>query len=169
MSMWFLRSGLIGLVFCAFGAQSAAALSCMRPDLAKTMDDAKASEKLYHIIVGEFTLIGQQEIPRTDVPPNWHGPATDFPNPVRAQMRFDGISLSSNQYSDQALTDFRLEVETSCAAHWCGGLPAQGKEVIAFIEVRPGDVPVLRMGACPYWVHTVQPGDGQVDSLRKQF
>lgn len=151
------------------GISSAAALSCMAPELTRTMEDAKASEKLYYIIVGDFELVSKQEIPRRDIPPNWHGPASDFPNPVRAKMRFDGFSLSPNPNSDQALTNFRLEVETSCAAHWCGGLPPQGKNVIAFIEVRPGNLPVLRMGACPQWLYYVQPGDGKVDLLRGMF
>lgn len=169
MGFRFLRSGLLAAVFCAFGAQSAAALSCMAPDLTRTMEDAKASEKLYHIIVGEFTVISKQEIPRTDIPRDWGGPASDFPNPVHAEMRFDGYSLAPSVYGDQRLSGFTLDVETSCAAHWCGGLPAEGKEVIAFIEVRPNDVPVLRMGACPYWLYYVQPGDDKVKTLRGLF
>ena len=35
-------------------SDSAFALSCMRPDLIKTLEDAKASDKVYHILVGKF-------------------------------------------------------------------------------------------------------------------
>lgn len=169
MGFRFLRSGILAAALCAFGAQSAAALSCMRPDLTQTMEEAKASEKMYHLIVGEFKLISKKELPRTDVPPNWHGPASDFPNPVRAEMRFDGVSLSPNARSDHRLTDFRLDVETSCAAHWCGGLPQEGQKMIAFVEARPGDTPILKIGACPQYLFWVQPGDDQVETLRKLF
>lgn len=167
MGFRFLRSGLLAMVFCAFGAQSAAALSCMAPDLARSMEDAKASDKLYQIIVGEFTLISQTEIPRQDVPWDWNGP--DFPNPVLAQMRFDGIGLTRSEYNDQALTDLRLEVQTTCAAHWCGSLPREGQTFIAFMEIREGQSPVLTIGPCPQYVFGTRPGDGQLEILRRMF
>jgi len=171
MRFRFLASAILGTVLWAeFGLQSVAALSCIAPDLARTMEDAKASDKLYHIIVGEFTLVSKQELPRKNNVPGWSGP--DFPNPVRAEMRFDGYSLASSAYADQPLSDFRLDAETSCAAHWCGGLPAEDKTFIAFIEARPGhkgQKPILTLGPCPQYLFWAQPGGQQVETLRKLF
>jgi len=156
-------------LWAGFGASSASALSCMAPDLTRTMEEAKESEKLYHILVGELTLVSKRELPRTDIPPDWHGPNGDFPNPVRAEMRFDGYSLAPTRYGDQPLSGFRLDVETICAAHWCGGLPADGQAVIAFVEARTNKPPILMVGPCTQSVFGVRPGEGQVATLRSLF
>ncbi len=160
---------LLAGLWTGFGGTSASALSCMAPDLVRTMEDAKASEKLYHIFVGEVTLISKRELPRTDIPPDWLGPDGDFPKPVRAKMRFDGYSLARSPRADQPLSGFPLDVETRCAAHWCGGLPPQGEMIIAFVEARPEQPPILSLHACPQWVFSTRPGDGQVETLRSLF
>lgn len=145
----------------------AAALSCMPPDLTRTMEQAKASEKLYYILVGELELISKQTLPRTDIPQDWNGP--DFPQAQQAEMRFTGYSLASTQGQDQRLMDMPMEVVTTCAAHWCGGLPATGQKMIAFVEARPEGKPRLTIGACPQFTFRTNPGDGQVETLRSLF
>lgn len=167
----FISALLTAGLWAGMGIQSASALSCMAPDLARSMEDAKASDKLYQIIVGEFTLLSQIEIPRQDPRHSLSGGGNrpDFPNPVLAQMRFDGLGLTRSQYSDQPLTDLRLEVQTTCAAHWCGSLPREGQKFIAFMEIREGQSPVLTIGPCPQYVFWAQQGDGQLDTLRRLF
>lgn len=162
-----LRAGFGALIWAGFAVQSAAALSCMAPDLPATMEEAKASEKIYHIIVGEFKLVSKTSLPRTDIPHGMSG--ADFPEAQLAEMRFDGVSLSPSARNDVPLSGFHLDVETSCAAHWCGSLPREGQTMIAFIEARPAQKPILHIGACPKYLFWTQDGDGKVETLRRLF
>ena len=35
---------------------------------------------------------------------------------------------------------------------WCGTPPASNQDVIAFVEARDEQVPILRISACPKWL-----------------
>lgn len=163
MTSTLLTAGL----WAGLGVTSATALSCMPPDLTRSMENAKASEKLYYIFVGKLELVSKRKLPRTDIPAGSN--ARDFPRAERAKMRFTGYSLAADATRDQRLVDLPMEVETSCAAHWCGGLPATGQKIIAFVEAPPNGPPRLRIGPCPQWVFHTQPSDGQVETLRRLF
>lgn len=152
---------LRALIIAALGslmlADSAFALSCMRPDLARTMENAKSSDKLYYVLVGQFR--GQSY----NQTPSYNG---KDPKPIRTTMWFDGRSIAQHPWYDSRLNSFPVEVQTSCAGPWCGSLPRAGETVLTFVEVRHGQTPLLHIGACPEWLYRVQPGDGQVQSLR---
>lgn len=144
-------------------AESASALSCMRPDLGATMEKAKASDKLYYIFVGTFRP--QNPVVTPKPPQDYSQQGT----PTLTRMWFDGRSIGPKPHHDTQLTRFPLEVQTSCAGPWCGAAPTGNSELIAFIEARPGMVPLLRVGACPEWMYHVQPDDGKVEKLRDCF
>lgn len=128
------------------------ALSCMRPDLAKTMEDAKASDKVYHVLVGRFTTSKKDRRPEETI---GGGPFKPRPT-LTAPAMFTGISLSPTSRSDYYLRDFPVDIETSCAAHWCGSLPDASTDQIAFVESRAGRSPLLRISACPSHVFRVE-------------
>ncbi len=157
MTSTLLTAGL----WAGLGVTPASALKCVPPDLTRSMEDAKASEKLYYIFVGELELVSKRNLPRTDIPAGWKA--------ERAKTRFTGYSLAADATRDQRLVDLPMEVETICAAHWCGRLPATGREIIAFVEAPPNGPPRLRISPCPQWVFHIQPSDGQVETLRRLF
>ena len=49
-----LRSTLTVILAALMMSEGAFALSCMKPDLVKTLEEAKASDKVYHILAGKF-------------------------------------------------------------------------------------------------------------------
>jgi len=158
-----LRSVLAAVLGVFMMSESAFALSCMRPDLVKTLEDAKASPKLYHIFVGRF------DAPQVKFNPNQFEYQTQiFPprDPSRTvRGTFTGYSLSNNPRTDMRLTGYPVQVKVTCAASWCGQVPGRGQKIIAFVEAPPGQAPVFQMGACPYWTFPAEPK--QVQKVRQ--
>jgi len=144
-------------------SESAFALSCARPDVVKTLEDAKASEKLYYVLVGNFTPIG----PRPKPHGGYISPEDQFkPRPPQiTPSMFDGYSVGKTRYQDSHLTRFPLDIETSCAGPWCSDLPSGDREMIAFVEARDGQVPLLKISPCPYWTFTAE--DEHVKKIRQ--
>jgi hypothetical protein len=154
-----------------FAPQEASALSCMRPDLIKTLEEAKASEKIYHIFVGKFKpelTAAPGTFTNTDgnKTPFSHSPDHYNKQPRVTRARFSGFSLASNPRYDYPLTDYPVNIDTSCAGPWCGSLPGKQQEVIAFVEAQAGQYPVLRVTPCPDKVHPVRPKDNQIKKVR---
>ena len=141
-------------------SSTANALSCMRPDLMRTMEDAKQSDTVYYLLVGRFTPQGPL--------PKQQGYSNN-PKPVSAMMWFDGKSLSPHPRTDVKLSRFPVQAVTSCAGSWCGHIPDSRSQMIAFVEVRRGQPPVLNLGACPQWVFNVQPQSTQIKDLLECF
>lgn len=144
-------------------SDSAFALSCMRPDLVKTLEDAKASPKLYHILVGRFV----SNTPRPQKPDYGRPPEDQFKPkpPVMTRTWFEGYSLAQNQRNDYHLTRFPVDIETSCMGPWCSSVPGNDRELIAFVEAREGQAPLLKISACPYWTFSAE--RKQVQKLRQ--
>lgn len=159
------RGALTGLAATMMFAQTASALSCMRPDLAKTMEKAKASDKIYYVLVGNFIY---EPIPnkKTKFDPNDQFKSKP---PVITQTRFEGYSLTPEARTDVPLMGFPVDIETSCMGPWCSSPPSPKSTQIAFVEVRDGQAPLLRITPCPDMAFRVQPQDGQVDKLRTCF
>lgn len=146
-------------------ADSAFALSCMRPDLVKTLEDAKASEKLYYVLVGKFvSLTPPPKIAPYGNPP---GPPGEFKPqpPTITQTYFEGFSLAKHTRSDAPLTRFPVDIETNCVASWCSSPPPSDRELIAFVEVREGQAPLLKISPCPYWTFSAE--QKKVQKLRQ--
>lgn len=146
MKIRFLMAALLGSLMLS---ESAFALSCMRPDLVKTLEDAKASEKLYYVLVGKF-------VSPTPQPKHFDNGVYILPEdqfkpkpPVITRSYFEGFSVAKQARQDGHLTRFPVDIETSCMASWCSSVPQDSREVIAFVEARPGQAPLLKISPCP--------------------
>ncbi len=126
-------------------ADSAFALSCARPDLVKTLEEAKASEKLYYILVGKFTSMSPR--PKTSYQGGYVSPEDQFKPkpPVITSTFFEGYSLAKHRRQDGHLTRFPVDIETSCVGPWCSAVPSKDSKLIAFVEAREGYPPILRI------------------------
>lgn len=144
-------------------AESASALSCMRPDLMRTMEQAKASDTHYYIFIGTFQRQHPAPLRPKPAPGSYE---YNHPKPERAMTWFDGRAMGRTARSDARLSRFPVEVQTSCAGPWCGSVPSSGQPVIAFVEIRRGQAPLLTVGPCPEWVFRVNPQEDQVSRLR---
>jgi len=144
-------------------SEGASALSCMRPDLAATMEQAKSSEKHYYVLVGRF----QTDTPSQPIPPHSNQFETR-PSTVERGW-FDGYMLTPNEQTDYQLFRLPIDIETSCAGPWCGSAPSPEREHVAFVEARPNQIPILRISACPEWVHNIGPNQGEIKTLRGCF
>ncbi len=158
-----LRSVIAGIAAAMMFSQSASALSCMRPDLAKTMEEAKASEKLYYVLVGKLTY------DPANLPPKHKFNGQQGHPPRITPAMFHGYALTPDARSDVPLSGYPVDVEVSCAGPWCGGLPSEQSTRIAFVEAREGLPPVLKVSACPGMTFETRPNDGQVEKLRTCF
>lgn len=138
-------AALGGLIF----SESAFALSCARPDLVKTLEEAKASEKLYYILVGKFTSMSLP--PKTRYQGGYVSPEDQFKPkpPVITSTFFEGYSLAKHPRHDGHLTRFPVDIETSCVGPWCSAVPSEDSKLIAFVEVRDGYPPLLKISPCP--------------------
>lgn len=145
-------------------SESAFALSCMRPDLAQTMEKAKQSEKLYYILVGTLT----PDTPIKPVKPDYNNQHREKP-PEITRVRFNGYSLAQNRGADVPLRGFPVDVETRCFGPWCSGVPVSTDTQIFFVEAGRGSAPVLRVSPCPEMVFHVDPKQEQVSKLRTCF
>ena len=117
-------------------AQPALALSCLRPDVARTYQIAHESPATYVLAKGTIT-VREGEV----VHPGVNQPAIED---YTVRATFEGRLASPDGFDEPAEGD--LTIEIGCAGNWCGGVP--GGEVIAFIELRDGAA-YLAQGACP--------------------
>ena len=157
------KSALIGVVAASSFATSASALSCMRPDIAQTMESAKTSEDLYYIVVGQFSYTPLPKKPRSNDP---NAPLNGIGSHV-VKAAFNGRFLSTDARFDAPAKAVPVDIDVSCAGPWCGGPPRNGDEVIAFVKSRPGQPLLLEIGPCPDKVHSFE--RKKVEKLRRCF
>jgi len=138
-------------------AESAAALSCVRPNVVTSLEDAKKSEKIYQILVGQFS----HAAPKPSKP---RGLNEGHPPKITPSL-FTGYALGSDARNDQRLSRVPVEIETSCLGPWCSSLPKSGRELIAFMELRDGEAPLLRTSVCPWW--TFEARTERVEKIRE--
>ena len=114
-------------------ATQANALSCLRPDLAKTFDRLHASEDVYRIVVGTLDIPNR---PKSSLKPE----------PAKANGVFKGQYLGLNGLGKEQRFD--VTVETTCIAAWCGNFPEPtGRRLIFLKQSESG--PTLTISACP--------------------
>ena len=130
-----MKSILIAATLAVVFATQAAALSCLRPDVADTFNRAAAAEESYVVLLGSFDFVMPQQ-PSTDI---------NAPQTLRAQARFDGQFLSSAAFVPAP--PLTVGIEFTCAGPWCGSLPTDGSEVLAFV-VQSDDGYALNVGPC---------------------
>ena len=146
-------------------ADSAFALSCARPDVVKTLEEAKASETLYYVLVGKFVTRGPRQ--KTQSHNGYSLSENQFKPkpPVITRSYFQGYSLAKHSHQDGYLSRFPIDIQTSCVASWCSNVPSAERDIIAFVEARPGQVPFLKISPCPSM--TFQATEPQVQKVRQ--
>lgn len=161
-----LRSLSLGAVGALILAESAFALSCLSPDLAKIMEEAKASETVYSILVGTL-----ETPPAAQMPLEPFDPEDQFKPkpPVTIPAKFSGYALTSDINTDALLTEFPVDIETSCAGPWCSRAPSSESRNIVFVEMRQNQTPLLKISPCPKWVFPLRDKGDQVEKLRACF
>jgi len=160
-----IRSVFAAMIGTLLLSESAFALSCAAPDLVKTLEDAKASEKLYHILVGNFVSVSPR--PNNEPFGGYVSPEDQFkPKPPKiTSAYFEGYSLAQSPRHDVPLARFPVDIETSCAGPWCSDVPSSDRELIAFVQARDGQTPLLKISPCPYW--TFEANREQVQKIRQ--
>lgn len=145
-------------------SNTASALSCMHPDLIRTLEDAKDSPKTYYILVGNFTsqASGPAFTPWEALPPE---DQMKQRLPRIMPSTFEGYSLAKNRRQDVPLTRYPVDIEVSCAGPWCSDVPSPDRELIAFVEARDGQAPLLTLSPCPSQTFTA--GSKQLRTIRR--
>lgn len=136
-------------------SQTASALSCAPPNLQRVVEEAKASEKTYYVLVGRFTS-QTKNTRRAGYNSGVNGRSFQESKEV-TQAIFEGYSIAPSRAADQDLTAYPVDVETSCAGPWCAGVPNATQELLAFVEARDGEPPILRIGPCPKYTYPANP------------
>ena len=115
-------------------ASQAAALSCIRPDVARTFQNVAAAEERFVVLFGSF-----------DFPPQRRQPVSNDAEPQQVVATFEDQGLGAAGFV--ATQPKPVTLQTACAGPWCGGFPTPGQTILAFIEqTDQGDV--LTLSAC---------------------
>lgn len=125
---------LLTVALVVFAGQ-AQALSCLRPDVARTFEWAAEAEESYVVLLGRFDF----ETPDLRSDRNLN------PQEVRSAARFSGQSLSVEGFQDNVPLD--VTIVFSCLASWCGSMDQNNSDVLAFVERTPEGY-VLSVGPC---------------------
>ncbi len=129
---------LLTLVFVMI-ASHAAALSCLRPDVASSYQDAHAAEDLYYILRGRLDFDAA-------LMPNGVEARASPPAAVPAQ--FDGMTLTARGFTTPFAAPIILQ--PSCAGPWCGSLQPSA-DILVFAKQTGAGLEV-DVGACPWFV-----------------
>lgn len=138
------------VMFSVLGAQ-VQALSCLRPNTAKTFNFYQEAPDSYRLFVGTVKMTGA------------------IPKYVEGKSRTAKAIASGRFVGRSGLTKshiLNVTVQTQCVASWCGGFPgAMDKDVIMYIKQSPkGDV--IDIDACPGGFGQVAT-NARVDLLQK--
>jgi len=109
----------ISTIVCVALASQAAALSCIRPNLARSFNGYQQASETY--VMGLGVLIAKGVVPEY---------VRGQPNKIPAW--FKGVLLGSvDQSAEQTIS---VVVETTCLSVWCGGFPKTDKKMVAFLQ-----------------------------------
>lgn len=136
-------------------SRSASALSCAQPNLKRVVEDAKASETIYYVLAGRF-ISQAKNTRRGGYDPSVGGRGFQESKEI-TRVTFEGYSIAPSRAGDQNLTRFPVDIETSCAGPWCSGVPDASQELLAFVEARDGEPPILKIDPCPQFVYPANP------------
>ena len=120
-------------------AGPALALSCLRPDVARTYNQASEAEQAYVVVSGALRF-DETRLPEND------GTNNDRRN-VTIPARLEGTSLSRAGFTTPFARDITLEVR--CFGPWCGGARS-GVEYLVFLE-KHGRKLVMVADPCGSW------------------
>ncbi|QFT91643.1 hypothetical protein FIU86_02235 [Roseovarius sp. THAF9] len=128
------------------------ALSCLRPDVARTYSQASEAEQAYVVVTGELRF-DEARLPKND------GTNKDRRN-VTIPARLEGRSLSRAGFTTPFARDITLEVR--CFGPWCGGARS-GVEYLVFLE-KHGRNLVMVADPCGSWAF-LEPSPAQVKQV----
>jgi hypothetical protein len=129
---------VLAIVTSALVAQQALALSCLRPDVVRSYEQAALADEIYVMLLGRFTF-DAAELPKgQDVQP----PGQDRSASLSAE--FVGHGLNRSGFVVPVERSVTLSVQ--CWAAWCGGL-ASGGLGMAFAE-RTAEGYVVKIDPC---------------------
>lgn len=120
---------LLCSVVLVVAASQAAALSCLRPDVAMSYSHAADADQTYAVLLGEFEFRPTEQPKPLGGDPNHARPAP----PVVAQ--FSGTSLGRAGFGNRYVGPVTLK--PVCFSAWCGGFPGRGR-AMAFALVQDG-------------------------------
>jgi len=119
-------------------------LSCAYLDATAMYQQAADASARYVVVRGAFLRNGPNMPLASDPVDEGMG------MPYAVDMLFYG-DLGS-RVGFQTPVELELRVEVSCVLSWCGALPEDGHEVLAFLRVDEDRNYYLSSGPCPAWV-----------------
>ncbi|PIB26665.1 hypothetical protein BFP76_12315 [Amylibacter kogurei] len=120
-------------------AQSAHALSCMRPNIARSFNEFAQSDDIYVLGFGKITPT--QKI----IDPNKGKDGVAKHESYSVQASFSGRFMGKSGWGEPKTLPVRVEVQ--CLSIWCGGFPSGKQDAIAFFQKTKSGY-VLNMGPC---------------------
>lgn len=117
-------------------ASQVSALSCMRPDVARTFQWAAEADEAYVALFGSFAFDAPAPVPSADI---------NFPIEHTMDAVFTGQTLGATQFQDNAPLDVTITFD--CLGPWCGSLPDDGTPMLAFVQ-QTEDGYALIVGPC---------------------
>jgi hypothetical protein len=107
------------MVLCA---SQVSALSCMRPDVARTFQSAATAEESYIVLLGQFSFTA---------PPR-RGLMDNNAQPVSVPAQFEGSYLGADGFVAAPTLDVTMTF--TCAGPWCGSMNGGSEQVLAFVQ-----------------------------------
>lgn len=133
-----LHSRIVLAVLIAGIAAPASALSCLRPDLARTYRQAAEAEETFVVIHGRLDF-DESRLPEVDMTRQ-----NDTPPDTLIPARLSGKSLSRKGF--ERPFERRIMLNAQCFGPWCA-TPVPGTDYLAFLE-RTDRGYVLRLDPC---------------------
>lgn len=130
----------VALIIClSLVGGPAAALSCLRPEVLRSYQEAAAAEEVYVVVSGVLSH---------DVDSVPEGRNSDSP-PLSFPARLTGAALATDGFT--APFDAEVEVTLSCVSAWCAPPPPQNASVLAFLRKTEAGL-LLDMQPCQQWL-----------------
>ncbi len=112
-------------------ATQASALSCLRPDVVRSYNNAAAADVSFAILLGEFDFSAPAE--------------NNAEQGQQVTAQFSGQAMTAQGFD--AINPMVVDLLTTCSGSWCGHFPAPGTEVLAFAQQTQNGF-ILSLGAC---------------------
>lgn len=122
-------------VFLGLLASDAVALSCLRPDVARTFNNANDIVEPVYILRGTLTF-DERLMPQ--------GVVNEPRDPAPVPALFKGLGLTLDGFT--ARFERPVTLQPQCAGPWCGSA-VSGQEAIVFATVLGDDI-LINVGAC---------------------
>lgn len=117
---------VVALVLMLVLPMQAAALSCLRPSVARTYKQVEAAAETYIIVTGRLTF-DRRKLPK--------GGNNVAPRLTQIPAKLVGKSMSAKGF--KVPFDHPITLDVSCFGPWCGGAE-NGGQVLAFLKREQG-------------------------------